>query len=963
MSSFQCLVTLPESMVAQFPTLEGRHVPDWFATNDPGRPIGSGGGTANLLFEAWKATAPDLNFSDWLRSRPKLVVHSGGQSRRLPAYASVGKALLPVSIERGTVGQKFDQMLLDLQTAEMDDLFGRADSESLVAIISGDALLRAKGLPRAFPKADVVCLGFEAPAEESTVFGTFFTPWGEHGTIDFALQKPAVGEIHRFAETHRCLVDAGVWFLSEKAVFALMRACGWDDETESFPNGIAKYDLYSEFGLALGNRPSRPHPALAGLSSALIGAGDDFYHFGTNRQLVEAVSKLQTGRTPVRSDLGFTTSAHRRLNQHALNCLFEKVPDFDPAAKVWMENSWFGLGSSFAGDNIATNIPELGFPVILPKGACLDFVPVGDAQWCVRVYGFDDPFSGQIGGKATHWMGLPLEVALDSRGLSITEAGIEPGLDIQEAPLFPLVNLEELTPDRLAWLLGNAAENTEEHAKWWVQSERISAQALQRRANIARLYSQRHQLRDRTLQTTLKNHRRSIFFSTDLERSASQLALTDMPWDAHPLSETASPAQRLHERMFRSALLRNRGDSRADSLEAEAFRVLHDVIVGADWLKTSAPQSTLLPDQIVWSRSPLRMDLAGGWTDTPPYSMLYGGRVVNVAVELNGQPPVQVFGRVLKEPIIVLKSIDLGTELRISTFDDLRTDVGRQSEFSLAKTALALSGFSPQFESFCEPSLQKQLGAFGGGIELSMLAAVPKGSGLGTSSILSAAILAALSEMCGHRWNHQQLFDRVLASEQMLTSGGGWQDQVGGVLPGLKLATTIPGIRQEIVSHWLPEQVFAGAIAEGTAMLYYTGITRVAHDVLKEIVRGMFLNSGPRLSALRKIGENTEAVVEALQRRSYDGLGGAIRRSWELNQELDSGTNPPSVARLYNLIDDYALGAKLLGAGGGGYLLVLAKDLEAAHRIRQVLGDENRSSGARFVRLAISQTGLEVSTS
>ncbi len=235
--------------------------------------------------------------------------------------------------------------------------------------------------------------------------------------------------------------------------------------------------------------------------------------------------------------------------------------------------------------------------------------------------------------------------------------------------------------------------------------------------------------------------------------------------------------------------------------------------------------------------------------------------MVNVAVELNGQPPVQVFGRILTEPHIVLRSIDLGTEMRISSFEDLGTEVGAQSEFSLAKTALALSGFTPQFLARSEATLGRQLQEFGGGIELTMLAAVPKGSGLGTSSILSAAILAALSEMCGHGWSRQQIFDRVSASEQMLTTGGGWQDQAGGVHPGLKLVTTSPGIRQEVSCNWLPEQVISDAIAKGTALLYYTGITRSGKGCSEGKSSGvMFLNSGPRLSTLCKIGDNTETA-------------------------------------------------------------------------------------------------------
>jgi galactokinase/mevalonate kinase-like predicted kinase len=942
-------------MSPQFEKLESRRRPDWFATHDPGGPIGSGGGTANLLAEAWQATGEGKAFREWLRCRPKLVVHSGGQSRRLPAYAAAGKALMPISAERGTAGQAFDQSLLDLQTAVMERLFEIASPDTVLAVISGDALLRPDRLPRTLPVADVVCLGIEVPAEEATDFGTFFTTWNEDFALDCCLQKPTLAQIRGLAETHRCLMDVGVWFLNEEAALALMSACGWDSGTESFPKGVRPYDLYSDFGLGLGKRPTTPRPETEGLSSAVAAIDGSFYHFGTNRQMLDSVIRLQVGSRLARNDLGFITTAKRRLNQAALNTHFEQMPEFAHEAKVWIENSFVAAGSTFAGDNLLTNSPSLGFPVHLAPGQCLDFVPVGQEKWCVRVYGFDDRFKGALGDARTYWLGGPAQDWFTSRGLTVDLSD-----DIQDAPIFPILSLSEITGESLSWLLNGGGPSL---AHWWTNAERISAQQIQDRANMPRLYAQRRRFRNEALETTLRNCNRSIFFNIDLERGAEQIAESEMPWDAHPLLAEASPAQRLHERMFRSEVLRHRGDERAKQLEMQAFQVLQNVIVGADWLHCQPPCSTLLPDQIAWSRSPLRMDLAGGWTDTAPYGMMFGGRVVNVAVDLNGQPPVQVFARVIKEPKVVLKSIDLGTQLDITDFDGMRTEVEASSEFSLAKTALALSGFTPQFLRRPESSLTRQLEAFGGGVELTMLAAVPKGSGLGTSSILSAAILSALSEICGHYWSPQQIFDRVSASEQMLTTGGGWQDQAGGLLPAIKLLTTQPGVRQEINANWLPDHALANAIAQGSALLYYTGVTRLAKDVLKEIVRGMFLNSGPRLATLRQIGENTVGAVEALQTRSYEGLGKAVRRSWMLNQALDSGTNPPSVARIYDLIDDLVIGAKLLGAGGGGYMLLLCKDPEAASRAKQVLLAENRASGARFVDLSISQTGLEVSKS
>ena len=169
------------------------------------------------------------------------------------------------------------------------------------------------------------------------------------------------------------------------------------------------------------------------------------------------------------------------------------------------------------------------------------------------------------------------------------------------------------------------------------------------------------------------------------------------------------------------------------------------------------PRRKLLEDQIIWGRCPVRLDLAGGWTDTPPYCLTHGGRVVNVAVNLNGQPPIQVFAKLSSEPQIVLRSIDLGVEGRVTTFDELRRCGEPLGPFSIAKAALSLAGFLPEFSAGpAAGSLRQQLEEFGGGLEISLLAAVPKGSGLGTSSILAATLLGSLGELCGLGWGHAE---------------------------------------------------------------------------------------------------------------------------------------------------------------------------------------------------------------
>ena len=125
----------------------------------------------------------------------------------------------------------------------------------------------------------------------------------------------------------------------------------------------------------------------------------------------------------------------------------------------------------------------------------------------------------------------------------------------------------------------------------------------------------------------------------------------------------------------------------------------------------------------------------------------------------------------------------------------------------------------------------------------------------------------------------------------------------------------------------------------------------------------MFLNSAKRLTILDDIGENAAFAREAIGAGKWSDLCEAVRRSWALNQRLDHGTNPSEVQAILDPIADYLEAAKLLGAGGGGYLLMFAKDETAATRIRRILKDRPPNVRARFVSMNLSQTGMEITRS
>jgi len=125
----------------------------------------------------------------------------------------------------------------------------------------------------------------------------------------------------------------------------------------------------------------------------------------------------------------------------------------------------------------------------------------------------------------------------------------------------------------------------------------------------------------------------------------------------------------------------------------------------------------------------------------------------------------------------------------------------------------------------------------------------------------------------------------------------------------------------------------------------------------------MFLNHGGELRQLRSMKAHAMDMYEAIQRQDFTAMGQLVRKTWQQNQLIDSGTNPDSVRRITNLIDDLCLGYKLPGAGGGGYLYMVAKDPEAAARIKQTVNAAQPNANARFVDMTLSKTGLQVSRS
>ena len=898
---------------------------------------------------------------------PRIILHAGGQSRRLPAYAPSGKILTPIPIFRWERGQRLSQDLLSLQMPLYERIMEKAPERLRTMVVSGDVFIRATKPLQPIPDVDVVCYGLWLNAETAKNHGVFVSTRDNPSVLKCMLQKPSVETLNGLLRDHLYLTDIGVWLLSDRAIELLMKKAqlpageGTGDAGTAHDGGngvgIRYYDLYTDFGGCLGTDPTFHDDELQQLSVAILPLpGGEFYHFGTSRQIITSMLAIQNLVNDQREILHHGIKPHPSI--FLQNAVMSRKFTSDNR-NIWIENSCVGDGWTFTSDHIVTGVPDNDWTVHLKPGQCVDIVPIGGAQWVVRPYMMDDTFSG----------------------------------DEQFEPRYPVVSNIDDMGKALLWMLGD--EQCVEGRRVWEQSRHLSAEDICNEANLLRLTAQRRKFRMRNWPALAANYRRSVFYQLDLEDAAREFVEGRVPLPP-PLPDTEPILIRMHDAMFReeyekNELLRHCNPNmllktrikEAEPANAEsaptspqpaapsAFSLLREALLQGT-SNTSAPYSSpspvgegrggasVYPDQIVWARSPVRIDIAGGWTDTPPYSLMEGGCVVNFAINLNGQQPLQAYVKPSADHHIVLRSIDLGAAEVVDSYQQLADYNRVGSPFSIPKAALTLAGFGA---GRGYNTLADQLRQFGCGIELTMLSAIPAGSGLGTSSILAATVLAALSDFCGLSWDKAEIGRRTLQLEQLLTTGGGWQDQYGGLLPGVKLLETQRGLVQQPQVRWLPTRLFTQSDYRACHLLYYTGITRTAKQILSQIVRRMFLNQHDELALLRQMKDHTQLMFEALQREDFQLMGQLVRRTWQQNQLLDRGTNPPEVQQLTSLIDDLCLGYKLPGAGGGGYLYMIAKDPDAATRIRQTLRQHPLNDRARFVDMTLSETGLEVSRS
>ncbi|KAK2880635.1 L-fucose kinase [Channa argus] len=343
---------------------------------------------------------------------------------------------------------------------------------------------------------------------------------------------------------------------------------------------------------------------------------------------------------------------------------------------------------------------------------------------------------------------------------------------------------------------------------------------------------------------------------------------------------------------------------------------------------------------------PARLDLAGGWSDTPPIAFEHGGSVTNVAVKVDGKRPIGARARRIQEPRLLLVSYAGGRESEVSTetvcesLDDLEDYCQPHAPGALLKAVCVCSDLVSL--SSQDPLGHQLMQRWGGGLELHSWSALPTGSGLGTSSILAGALLAAVYRCTGRTYDTDSLIHAVLYLEQILTTGGGWQDQVGGLVGGVKVGRSKASLPLQVVVERLsPPEGFLVSL-EQHLLLVYTGKTRLARNLLQDVVRSWYSRLQSMVQNAQQLVANSEECARACSDSSLSRLGQCLNHSWQQKKLMAPGCEPASVRVMMEALRPLVLGQSLAGAGGGGFLYLLTREPRQRQAVLEVL---NKTQG------------------
>lgn len=870
-----------------------------------GKRVGSGGATLSVI----KYIAEQEGKSDFSNLRI-LVIHSGGDSKRVPQYSALGKLFSPVphALPDGRSSTLFDEFMISMSSVPSRLREG-------MLLLSGDVLLLFNPLQIDYSGNGAAAISFKENVETGKNHGVFLR--GEDGNVARFLHKQSTESLRAAGAVNdsNCVdIDTGAVIFSKDMLHSLYELVSDDDGYNQFVNDTVRLSLYGDFLYPLASdstlekylleKPEGSYSdeltearksvweALRRYKLKLLRiAPAKFIHFGTTKEILELMScgiesyKNLGWDKQINSSIAGNIAGYNSLLSDGAcigeNCYFE-VSYVHHGAKV--------------GSNVLLSYVDI-YDETIPDNVVLHGLKLNNGRYTVRIYGInDDPKGNRLFGKE-----------LD-----------EP---LWSSKIYPVCDtMREAVSEALAMYNGKSVTNGISLAEGfnnadsdWIISYSKEMLELVRMNKVYEL---------------IKTGRPASEVKDILD--AKELTSIQKDWLKRRLKRSSfGYAMRLN--YYIGTIL---GGAEGDRYISDCFKTISDIILDAALEHISYNDSCRIAKDNVIVKLPLRVNWGGGWSDTPPYCIENGGTVLNAAITLNGELPVEVSLEKISERKIIFDSRDMDVHGEFDTIEKLQDTGDPYDPFALQKAGLLSCGIIPRTGG----NLDEILSRLGGGfIMRSEVTNVPKGSGLGTSSILSGACVKALLEFMGISYTEDELYSKVLCMEQIMSTGGGWQDQVGGLTNGIKYISSKPGSHQQIkVEHLAISEETLHELGDRFALIY-TGQRRLARNLLRDVVGRYVGNEPESLYSLNEIRRVAALMRFELERGNVDEFAKLLDQHWELSKMVDKGSSNTLIEQIFISIDDLIDGKLVCGAGGGGFLQVILKKHVTKQQVHQRL--------------------------
>ena len=876
-----------------------------------GQRVGSGGATLEVL--------------KYLRSQEEsfeklrvLVIHSGGDSKRVPQYSALGKLFSPVphKLPNGRNSTLFDEFMICMSSVPSRIREG-------MVLLSGDVLLLFNPLQIDYNNVGAAAISFKEHVETGKNHGVYLN--GENGNVKCCLQKKSVEVLRSVGAVNdsNCVdIDTGALIFSTEMMESLYSLIAAPEDYDRHVNAKTRLSLYADFLYPLAEdstledfykeKPEgefcpeltvareRVWKVLRPYRMKLLRlAPAKFIHFGTTREILG----LMNGGVDEYKDLGWSRIVGSSIKGDTAGYNSVLSSRSTIGEGCYLEVSYVHRNSKI-GDHCVLSYIEVSDREI-PDNVVLHGLKQRDGSFVVRIFGIgDNPKENKLFGRDLDELEQKLGVRLwENSAHSLWEANLYAEADNIQDGVDAALNLYRIVNDE-------SAADIEQ----WRNAEKKSLCSGFNAADPDAIIAWNKRMEDLVAMDEITKAIRHKVPAQKLQKRTT-LTKVQREWLKKRLDKSDF-GERMRLHYYLGVVLEDENEIQ------ECFHIIQAEMLEATVKSLSYNENARIVTDRHTVNLPLRVNWGGGWSDTPPYCNENGGTVLNVAILLNGKKPVEVTLERIDELKIVFDSRDMDVHGEFDTIEPLQATGDPFDPFALQKACLLACGIIPQ-KGYKLEDILRRLG--GGFVMHSEVTDVPKGSGLGTSSILSAACVKAVFEFTGIEFTEEDLYAHVLAMEQIMSTGGGWQDQVGGATPGLKYMSSMPGLKQEIkVTHVeLPES--ARKELDERFVLIYTGQRRLARNLLRDVVGRYVGNEPDSLYALEEIQKTAALMRFELERGNVDGFAKLLDYHWELSKKVDAGSSNTLIEQIFSSIEEMIDGRLVCGAGGGGFLQVILK--------------------------------------